>query len=323
MDAPMPVEDRGGLICLCLQRAFVAQAFDRSLAKTTELTSAASSPPAGPLLTCGLVMPISATDGCSADHWLEVKQIIQDAVGSIESPRFDTKLVSDGDEAGVIHRRIVQGVYQSDIVVCDVSGKNPNVMFELGMRLAFDKPTVLIKDDKTDYSFDTGVIEHIPYPRDLRFSRILSFKRQLADKVLATHTTATSQANYSSFLKNFGTYNVAHLAETNVSAEKLILEAVNELQREVERLRRDTGRYRSFRSGAYEGSVKSLLSALHRFRDEDPAIEFRFTPELERRLMQEPGTTAGFDSSREFREAIDLACALAQAGSVAQPRAAA
>jgi hypothetical protein len=34
-------------------------------------------------------------------------------------------------------------------------------MFELGMRLAFDKPTVIIKDDKTDYMFDTGIIEHV------------------------------------------------------------------------------------------------------------------------------------------------------------------
>jgi hypothetical protein len=53
-----------------------------------------------------------------------------------------------------------------------VSGKNPNVMFELGIRLAFDKATIIIKDDKTDYSFDTSVIQHIPYPRDLRHNQI-------------------------------------------------------------------------------------------------------------------------------------------------------
>jgi hypothetical protein len=34
--------------------------------------------------------------------------------------------------------------------LCDVSGKNANVMFELGLRLAFDNPTIIIKDDKTE-----------------------------------------------------------------------------------------------------------------------------------------------------------------------------
>jgi hypothetical protein len=54
--------------------------------------------------------------------------------------------------------------------------QNSNLMLELGMRLAFDKPAVIVKDDKTDYSFDTSSIEHLAYPRDLRFSKIKSFK---------------------------------------------------------------------------------------------------------------------------------------------------
>ncbi len=55
------------------------------------------------------------------------------------------------------------------IVVCDISARNANVMFELGMRLAFDKPTVIIKDERTPYSFDISSIEHLDYPSDLRY----------------------------------------------------------------------------------------------------------------------------------------------------------
>lgn len=40
-------------------------------------------------------------------------------------------------------------------------------MFELGMRLTFDKPTIIIKDNTTDFIFDTGPIEHLQYPKDL------------------------------------------------------------------------------------------------------------------------------------------------------------
>lgn len=187
---------------------------------------------------CGIVMPISAIDGCSAEHWSEVKAIITDAMESIDAPRFTARLVSDADDVGVIQKRIVQGVYAADVIVCDVSGKNPNVMFELGMRLAFDKPTVIIKDDKTDYTFDTGVIEHITYPRDLRFQRVVEFKKTLAQKVLATYNASVRDPDHSTFLKNFGTFKVAHLSEKEASAEQVILDAIVELQREVGALRR-------------------------------------------------------------------------------------
>jgi hypothetical protein len=82
-------------------------------------------------------------------------------------------MVSDSDDSGVIHKRIIENLYNNPIVVCDVSGKNPNVMFELGIRLAFDKSTIIVKDHATDYSFDTSPIEHVGYPRDLRFSTVV------------------------------------------------------------------------------------------------------------------------------------------------------
>jgi hypothetical protein len=135
-----------------------------------------------------------------ADHRVEtLKKIICEAVESISAPQFTVRLVSDADDVGVIQKRIVQNVYSSDVLVCDVSGKNPNVMFELGMRLAFDKPTVIVKDDKTDYAFDTGIIEHVPYPRDLRFSKVVAFKSALADKVVATYRAASNDPEHSTF----------------------------------------------------------------------------------------------------------------------------
>lgn len=189
-------------------------------------------------MVCGLVMPISSIDGCSAEHWIEVKQIISDAIHSITEAKFAPRLVSDADDVGVIQKRIVQGVYTAEIVVCDVSGKNPNVMFELGMRLAFDRPTVIIKDDKTDYSFDTSPIEHLTYPRDLRFQRVVDFKQKLASKVLATYLAWQKNPTEASLLKSFGTMKVAHLQEKEVPANQLLLEMMGELQREVRGIRR-------------------------------------------------------------------------------------
>lgn len=185
---------------------------------------------------CGIVMPISGCDGCTEQHWSDVKAIISDAVDSVG---FSPNLVSDADEVGIIQKRIIQNLYENPVVVCDVSGKNPNVMFELGMRLAFDKPTIIIKDDKTTYSFDTAPIEHLEYPRDLRFTRIVDFKRSLGEKVKATRDRAQSDPSYTTFLKHFGTFSVAMLETREVSKEEFILEEIKELRRLFERRDRD------------------------------------------------------------------------------------
>jgi hypothetical protein len=185
---------------------------------------------------CGIVMPISSIDGCPTEHWAEVLSILKE---SITQAGFDVNLVSDADDSGIIQKRIIQNLYSNEIVVCDVSGKNPNVMFELGMRLAFDKPTIIVKDDKTDYSFDTSVIEHLTYPRDLRFTKIISFKEALKKKIQGTYEKATNDSSYTTFLKNFGEYKVAQLVEKEVSSDKFILNAIEEIRNEITVIRRN------------------------------------------------------------------------------------
>ena len=182
---------------------------------------------------CGIVMPISAIDGCAESHWADVLDILTEA---IDDAGFEGNLVSNADDVGIIHKRIIQNLYDNPVVVCDVSGKNPNVMFELGLRLAFDKPTVIVKDDKTSYSFDTSAIEHLEYPRDMRFSKIVEFKQKLAEKIAATHARATSDPQYTTFLKHFGEFKVAKLDKKEVSGQEFILEELRSLKVAMHRL---------------------------------------------------------------------------------------
>jgi hypothetical protein len=181
---------------------------------------------------CGLVMPISSIDGCNEQHWLDVKEILTE---SVEAAGFKANLVSYADDVGIIQKRIIQNLYENPIVVCDVSGKNPNVMFELGMRLAFDKPTIIIKDDKTSYSFDTSPIEHLEYPRDLRFTKIVEFKEALKNKLTATLKKSIEDPSYTTFLKHFGTFTVAKLDTKEVSKEDFIIEELKDLKKTIQR----------------------------------------------------------------------------------------
>ena len=265
-------------------------------------------------LSCGIIMPISPIDGCTAEHWSEVKEIIKDAVESIAEPIFTAKLVSDADDIGVIQKRIVHGVYSSDIIVCDVSAKNSNVMFELGMRLAFDKPTVIIKDDKTDYSFDTSIIEHLAYPRDLRFSKIINFKKSLAEKILATYLASTKDAGHSTLLKNFGTFKVAHLSQTEASGEQVILEMLSEIQQELSFVRRQGNRSRHIPpQQVSEDPIKAIVIALHEAKKADPALAIEPGDDLfELLFRQRPDIVANFRNRGEFEDPLSTACLISK-----------
>lgn len=187
-------------------------------------------------LKCGIIMPISSIDGCNAGHWKDVLNIIKD---SVSSAGFTSKMVSEKEDASVIQATIVQSIYYSDIVVCDVSAKNPNVMFELGLRLAFDKPTVIIKDDKTDYSFDTSPLEHLTYPRDLRFPSILEFKKLLGDKVQKTYAMSQDKT-HTTFLKHFGPFKIAQLEETEIGLREYLVQEFAKLRSDRTNSERDT-----------------------------------------------------------------------------------
>lgn len=256
-------------------------------------------------LTCGIVMPISPIDSCSEDHWRDVKSILSEA---IEDAGFVPQLVSDADDVGIIQKRIIQNLYENPVVVCDVSAKNPNVMFELGMRLAFDRPTIIVKDDKTAYSFDTSPVEHLAYPRDLRFSKIVEFKEALAEKIKATHEKSVKDPNYTTFLKNFGTFKVAELKTEVVPQDQMLMEEVRGLRDIVLSL------HHTMRSGEPEVPVvSSRMICLREASDEvteafaksliDRGVSFKRVPVGNKHAHYRIGVL----SSNQRREILELA----------------
>lgn len=185
------------------------------------------------LPACGIIMPIAAMGPYEKSHWDRVRIVLNEA---IEHAGYTPRLVSESEDIGVIHARIVQNLYDDPIVVCDVSGKNANVMFELGLRLAFDKPTIVIKDDLTDYSFDTSPIEHLGYRADLRFDDVREFKERIVAAITASVAKKEKNSTYSPFLGHFGKFKVSGLETREVSSEQFLIGQMKALQNEVAQL---------------------------------------------------------------------------------------
>lgn len=180
-------------------------------------------------LKCGLVMPISTIDTYTEKHWDNIRDIIEESLSGLG---FEVSMVSYSNDSGVIQSRIVQNLFDADIVVCDVSAKNPNVMFELGMRLAFDKPVVIIKDNATSFSFDISVIEHLEYPSDLHYNSIVMFKEKLKNKVIGT-IEAASNPEYTTFLKHFSITKVAKIETREMDSFEFLVKALSEIRGDI------------------------------------------------------------------------------------------
>ncbi len=87
----------------------------------------------------------------------------------IESGQYQFQYhVRRSDDTFNITEQIIKDLYAADIVICDLSGlnSNPNVMYELGIRLAFsNKPVILIREAHKDNKriFDIGGFYAEPY----------------------------------------------------------------------------------------------------------------------------------------------------------------
>lgn len=64
---------------------------------------------------------------------------------------------------GAIIEDIYTEMLQSDICLADVTNKNPNVSYELGMAHAANKPTIIITQNTSDVPFDYRHLRHIVY----------------------------------------------------------------------------------------------------------------------------------------------------------------
>lgn len=214
-------------------------------------------------ITCGLIMPIAANEVGSVEHWLHVRKIITDA---LNGTGFQVKMVSDSNEVNVIQNNIVTNIYSNDIVICDVSSRNPNVMFELGMRLTFDKPVVIIKDKDTPYSFDVGNIQHLEYPRSLNYVEIQHFQQALKEKTLST-LAASKVQGYSPFLSHYKIKHIAKVETEVVGREDYIMSALNDLKVLIE----EKDRYRNLtwsttKNLSPEKGTMALLKAANQYR---------------------------------------------------------
>jgi len=127
---------------------------------------------------------------------------------------LDSIIIPAGIEAGfnvetankqgsdVIQSTIINDLLEADLVIADLTDHNPNVLFELGMRMAHDLPVALIKSKDTGKIFDVdNMLRVFEYNQNLWKSTIESDIPNLVEHFKAAWDNRGSEQTYMKILR--------------------------------------------------------------------------------------------------------------------------
>lgn len=127
---------------------------------------------------CFVIMPISDQPGYLKGHFSKVyDQIFKVA---IDDAGYEPYRVDEDNICDSIILKIFDGIQNCEMALCDLSSRNPNVLYELGLRQAYDKPVVLVQDEKTERIFDVSGINTIPYNSDRLYESVIEARQRIS-----------------------------------------------------------------------------------------------------------------------------------------------
>jgi hypothetical protein len=86
--------------------------------------------------------------------------------------------VDEQNYEGSILDRIYNQIAKADLIIADMTGRNPNVFYEVGYAHALNKPTILLTQDSNDIPFDLKHYPHIIYEK-----KISTIRTELTKKI--------------------------------------------------------------------------------------------------------------------------------------------
>ena len=128
-------------------------------------------------------MPVSQTKSCTEGEWTGIfEHMIKPAVTG-------SRLGYDCERAkpltGAFIRDILEGLNRADVVIADLSDRNPNVCYELGIRHTLKKRTILIAQNMNDVPSDLQSYWVVTYEKDLTGAD--KFKRRVREILREMH----------------------------------------------------------------------------------------------------------------------------------------
>lgn len=208
-------------------------------------------------------MPISDVDGYDAGHFGRVYEFI--IKPACRNAGFKPIRADEVQVTNYIVVDILRKILDADMVVCDLSARNSNVLYELGIRQAFNRPVTLVRDSRTLRIFDIQGLRDLEYDETLRIDKINSAVESLSN--LLKNTSNLGEGDVNSIIQLLGV-KPAQVSSVEVSKDtNLLLNAISGVSERLSRLE-DLGRRAGLEmsSPADKPSATALSAVLNYFR---------------------------------------------------------
>lgn len=183
---------------------------------------------------CFIIMPIADVDGYPQGHFTHVYENI--IYPSCEMAGYQAVRADEVKATNLIHLDILKNLIDAPIAICDLSSRNPNVLFELGIRQAFDKPVVLIQEAGTPKIFDIAPLRYLEYSKEMKYHDVLNIQKELKDAIEATAAADGEKGNVNSIVKLLALSNAAKIPNLKGDKEGLAFGMLQAEMREVRKL---------------------------------------------------------------------------------------
>jgi hypothetical protein len=148
---------------------------------------------------CFVIMPVTDPEGYVSGHFQHVFNDI--FTPACEIAGYQAIRADQIKETNLIHLDVLQRLLSSPMVLCDLSSRNPNVLFELGLRQAFDKPVVLVQEHGTPKIFDIAPLRYTEYRSARIYHEVLDDQRAIAAALVATREAFENDAGINSIVR--------------------------------------------------------------------------------------------------------------------------
>lgn len=173
---------------------------------------------------CFVLMPIADVAGYEAGHFGRVYEHLFKP--AITAAGYTPIRADDTVKTDYIVVGIIQKIVDSSMVLCDFSSRNANVMYELGIRHAFNKPVVLVKDQSTEKIFDIQGLRYHEYDQSLRVDSVSKDIQKISQAIQQTASGGVDSMN--SIVQLAGIKAAEAPKGQVISADtKLLLEAID------------------------------------------------------------------------------------------------
>ena len=179
---------------------------------------------------CFIITPIGSTES-------EIRRATEGLIEAVIIPTlnelgFSTENVSVAhriSESGSINRQIIKKIIEDDLAIVNLTGLNPNVMYELAVRHAIAKPVVMLAEDGTRLPFDIVDQRTIFYKNDMLGA--VQLKEDLKTFVQAAlNDTHVENPLISLIQENNALNNVTSIDK---GAAEIILERLDKIERQT------------------------------------------------------------------------------------------